>query len=142
MLKILRETILVKLEKARDARVSLLVSSSGFSYFCWFFRRMRDSRAAFLLCFYEETHDTNEAFRCLRVCRCDAMPCAMMWRCEVTRLSAVTGVAPDGGAARSGQDVCVCVCVYVLENSEGPAAPAWVSLGGLPELKSRKKKYN
>lgn len=38
MLKILRETILVKLEKARDVCVSLFVFSSGFSYFLLVFQ--------------------------------------------------------------------------------------------------------
>lgn len=36
-----------------------LFFSFGFSYFCWFFGRMRNNRAVILLCFYTKTQDTN-----------------------------------------------------------------------------------
>lgn len=58
MLKILRETILVKLGKSKRCASLFCFFSFGFSYFCWFFGRMRNSRAGFLLCFYTKTQDT------------------------------------------------------------------------------------
>lgn len=59
MLEILRETILVKLEKARDACLS-------FCFFLWFqlflldfSGGMRNSRAGFCCVFNKKTQDTN-----------------------------------------------------------------------------------